>query len=503
MNKPRTVRLICTKAFYLLALVIFTWCYLSGFRDALGRKGLILISFVIFAAIVGLGCALVYHFRSRITARSVWLLLAIGLFGMALLQYKFATLFMVEPVGDFNGIFMSAIEYATTGKLESFPHYFEQFPNNWGLLVWFIGYFRLLFHLGMTAVSDFLRAGVILNCVVIDTSVLLLVAFCKKVWGCSAALIALGLSLLFTPFYLYVPIFYTDTMSLIFPPLALLLLYTAQHRSGRVPQLLLYLLLGVVLAFGSKVKGNLMVLLVAFIIYLLFQIPFRRGICCILALVVSFGCFSAAFDTAVEHSNIVDMESIDTYQFPKEFWLYMGLSNPGGFNGEDFDTIRFKTSIEEKRETARAGIQRRLHNYGVRGLFSHLTTKLGYTYGDGGYYICQQLQDSPLKRTKLSEYVYANQPNSYVYLSIAGGYHFLLGLILLAGLLTGLVKKRNFSFSSLCYLVLLGVFLFLMIWETRSRYWLNVTPVMLILCAVQLNYLFDRITAHFPKHPAE
>lgn len=502
MNKSNTIRLICTKAFYALALVIFGWCYLSGFHDALGRKWLIVLSLVLSAAIVGLGCYLVYRFQSFFTSRIVWGFTAVGLCCMALLQYKIASLFMVDPIGDFNAIFTSAIEYATTGKLKSFPVYFEQFPNNWGLLVWLIGFYRILYHFGMTATSDFLCAGVILNCVVIDLSVLLLVIFCKKVWGCPAAMIALGLSLLFTPFYLHVPIFYTDTMSLIFPPLALLLLYAAQRCSSWLPRILLYLLLGIVLSFGAKVKGNLMVLLVAFIIYLLMQIPLRRSLCCILALIVSFGCFSAAFDAGVKRSNIVNMDTIDTYQFPKEFWFYMGLSNPGGFNGEDFDTIRFKNSVAEKRETARERIRLRLHNYGVKGLISHLTIKLGYTYGDGGYYICQQLQDSPLKDTLLADYVFYNRPNSYIYLSISGGYHFLLGLIMIAGLLIGLFKETDFSLTSLNYLILLGIFLFLMLWETRSRYLLNFTPVMLLVCAVQLSRLFGRLTNRTAKQPA-
>lgn len=499
MNIPHSIRVICTRVFYALALVIFGWCYLSGFHAALGRKWLIVLFLVLFAAIVGLGCYLIYHFRARLTSRIVWIVIAVGLCCMALLQYKISALFMVEPVGDFNGIFTSAIEYATSGELQSFPHYFEQFPNNWGILVWLISYFRILLHFGITATYDFLRAGVILNCVVIDVSVLLLVIFCKKVWGSPAALIALGLSLLFTPFYLHAPIFYTDTMSLIFPPLALLLLYAAQRCNSWLPRILLYLLLGIVLSFGAKVKGNLMVLLVAFIIYLLLQIPFRRSLCCILALILSFGCFSAVFDAGVKRSNIVNTDIIGTYQFPKEFWLYMGLNNPGGFNGEDFDTIRFKTSIDEKRETAREGIRQRLHNYGVKGFISHLTTKLGYTYGDGGYYICQQLQDSPLKDTLLADYVFFNRPNNYIYLSLSGGYHFLLGLIMLIGLLVGLLKEKDFSFASLNYLILLGIFLFLMIWETRSRYLLNFTPVILIVCAAQLSKFFSWFTAHTAK----
>lgn len=494
MNISHSIRLVCTKAFYVLALLIFGWCYLSGFHDALGRKWLIVLSLMLLAAIVGLGCYLIYRWQPRLTSRMCLCFVALGLCCMVLVQYKLATLFMVDPSWDFGAVFISAVEYATTGKLETYSHYFAQFPNNWGLLVCLIGFFRVLFRLGITATRDFLRAAVILNCVVIDASIVLLVIFCKKVWGNAAALIALGLSLLFTPFYLYVPIFYSDAMSLIFPPLALLLLYSAQHRKTRWAQLLLYLLLGVVLSFGAKIKGSLAVLLIAFAIYLLLQVPFRRSFCSILALVISFGCFSAAFDACIERSNIVTQEEMDTYQFPKEFWIYMGLNNPGGFNSEDFDTIRVEPTIAEKRTVAQEGIQQRLQDYGISGLLRHLTQKLGYTFGDGGYFIWSQLQHSPLKATALSDYFYADRPYNYIYLSISGGYHFLLGLILIAGLLIGVITETDFSFTSLCYLILLGIFLFLMLWETRSRYLFNITPVMLIVCAAQLSRLFGWLT---------
>lgn len=499
MNTPHSIRAICTKAFYALALVIFGWCYLSGFHDALGRKWLIVLFLVLFAAIVGLGCYLIYRWQQQLSSCKLWIILALGLCGMALVQYKLAKLFMVEPTWDFGAVFTSAVEYATTGKLETYPHYFEQFPNNWGLLVCLIGFFRVLFRLGITATSDFLRAGVILNCVVIDTSILLLVLFCKKSWGNATAFLALGLSLLFTPFYLYVPIFYSDAMSLVFPPLALLLLYSAQHSKARWSRLFLYLLLGITLSLGAKIKGSLTVLLIAFIVYLFLQVPFRRSICGILVLVISFGCFSTAFDARVKRSDIVNLDTIDTYQFPKEFWLYMGLNTPGGFNSEDFDTIRVEPTVEEKRTAAQEGIQQRLQNYGVSGFLRHLTKKLGYTFCDGGYFIWSQLQRSPLKATALSDYFYAERPNNYIYLSLSGGYHFLLGLIMLIGLLVGLLKEKDFSLTSLNYLILLGIFLFLMIWETRSRYLLNFTPVILIVCAAQLSKFFSWFTAHSAK----
>ena len=496
INLSHSIRLVCTKTFYVLAFLIFGWCYLSGFHEALGRKWLIVLSLILFAAIVGLGCYLIYRWQARITSRMVFGFVALGLCCMALVQYKLATLFMVDPTWDFGAVFTSAVEFATTGTLETYPHYFEQFPNNWGLMACLTLFFRMLFHLGITATSDFLRAGVILNCVVIDASVVLLIIFCKKVWGNAAALIALGLNLLFTPFYLYVPIFYTDAMSLLFPPLALLLLYAAQHCNARWTQLLLYLLLGIVLSLGAKIKGSLAVLLIAFVVYLFLQVPFRRSICGILALVISFGCFSAAFDARIKRSNMVNMDVIDAYQFPKEFWLYMGLNNPGGFNSEDFTTICAEPTMEEKRTVAQEGIQQRLQDYGVSGLFRHLTQKLGYTFGDGGYFIWAQLHRSPLKATALSDYFYAERPNNYIYLSISGGYHFLLGLIMIVGLLIGVIKETDFSFASLCYLILLGIFLFLMLWETRSRYLFNVTPVMLIACTAQLSRLFGWFTAH-------
>ncbi len=72
MNLSHSIRLVCTKVFYVLAFLIFGWCYLSGFHDALGRKWLIVLSLILFAAIVGLGCYLIYRWQARLTSRMVF-----------------------------------------------------------------------------------------------------------------------------------------------------------------------------------------------------------------------------------------------------------------------------------------------------------------------------------------------------------------------------------------------------------------------------------------------
>lgn len=56
-------------------------------------------------------------------------------------------------------------------------------------------------------------------------------------------------------------------------------------------------------------------------------------------------------------------------------------------------------------------------------------------------------------------------------------------LIMICVSLFSCVKKPRFDYITLMHIITFGVYLFFLIWETRSRYIFNFTPIFIIIWA--------------------
>lgn len=499
MEKNGGARCVLIKLFYGGALLLFGWFFLAGICSVQAKPLYLLPFGLLTLSLVALALFLTRRFGPRITDKLFWRLTLCVLAGLALLQLAAAYFLAVEPSWDFGGVYLSAYEYVTRGKVITHENYFARFPNNTGLLLWEIACFKVLKFLGVTAPFFYGVAGILMNLFVIDVSILFTVLFCRRTWGNARAVLVLALCVLFTPYILYSPIFYTDSMSLLFItlPLYLFSLYLGQERKG--PRLVLAVSIGLLLAFGTKVKGSVAILLVALLLYAFFNFGLKRAACLALALAIPFAGFSVLFDRQVRRMGIIREEQASVFQFPTEYWFYMGLKSPGGFNQEDFDYIYSLEDTEARKEAAREGIAQRLSDYGPLGLLDHLTKKAAFTFSDGTYFIGVQLMRKPVRTTALSPWFLAGTKDFQPYQAAADAYHILILLLLLLGLALELRAKRGFGLTTLLYVTLFGVFLFLMMWETRSRYLLNFTPLMLILAADALSRAGDFFHSHWRR----
>lgn len=486
MGKRHTVQEILVRAFYGGALLLLGWFFLAAIGSMWGRGGAPWQQawFLALAPLL-LGAAwLARRFEGHVTDKALgWA--AVGAFAALLLaQLAVAWLLPVEPSWDFGAVYVSAREYVEGVGISTYLHYFERFQNNTGLLVWEILLFKALRLLGAASPQADLWAGMLMNIAVIDAAILFALLFCRRVWGNGRALLLLLLCLLFTPYILYAPIFYTDSMSMLFVtlPLYLLSLYKGQEKPWA--RLGLGAATGVLLAFGTKVKGSVAVLLVALVLYALFNLSWKRLLGLLLAVLIPFGAFTVFFDWQVRSRGIIDPASAYQHQFPTEYWLYMGLQGDGGFSKDDFDYMYSLEDVGQRREAARAGIAQRLREYGLAGVAEHLTKKAAYTFGDGTCFIWVQLRRQPLYEGRIGRLSQEAQP----FYRAQDAYQALLLVCILLALVKGLLSAEGLDWAALLAVSLFGLALFLMMWETRSRYLLNFTPVMLLLMGEGLSW---------------
>lgn len=493
-TRKQAVQQALMRVFYAGALLILGWFFLASVFQIWNKNGTPPPRFflAILAPLLLVAAYLARRFEGRITGKALACGAAAVLGLLLLAQLAVAWFLPVEPSWDFGAVYVSAREYVEGAGISTYRHYFERFQNNTGLLVWEIVLFKAIHALGAASPNAYLWAGMLLNILVIDAALLFALLFCRRVWGNGRAMLFLLLCLLFTPYAMYAPIFYTDSMSMLFVSLPLYLFSLYVEQAKPAARLGLGAAIGVLLAFGAKVKGSVAVLLAALALYALFNLPWKRLLGLLLAVLIPFGAFTAVFDWQVRRRGIIDPETAYVHQFPTEYWLYMGLKGDGSFNDDDFNYIYGFENAGQRREAARAGIAQRLRDYGVKGMADHLTKKAAFTFGDGSYFIGVQLQRMPLYEERAKSFSQKARP---LYRA-QDAYQALLLVCILLALAKGLLYAKGFDLPGLLAVALFGLCLFLMMWETRSRYLMNFTPVMLLLAAEGLDWaegLFCRL----------
>ena len=176
--------------------------------------------------------------------------------------------YKVKPSADFGVIFNQAVKLADIEGVNKIGSYFEMYPNNIPLLAFMTLWFKLMKLLG---VVNYKISAVILNIIFIDTAVTFFYLSSKRIFKKNDSIILVMMMIMFLPFYTYVGMFYTDTMSM---PFIAIIVYlctfigdecTGYKSSYR--KIILLILLGVTACLGFKMKATVGILLIVFIIF--------------------------------------------------------------------------------------------------------------------------------------------------------------------------------------------------------------------------------------------
>lgn len=168
-------------------------------------------------------------------------------------------------------------------------------------------------------------------------------------------------------------------------------------------------------------------------------------------------------------------------EFPLEHWVAMGLEGTGGYNADVYWMTASVEGKEEKKAVDKAFIQKKLSEYGAEGMIRHLKQKIYFTWGDGVYFAPEKLKREPLKTSRLHAWVlYDGSEYAKVY-KYCNAYQLLLLLGIAASLFRNLLEKGRLREVFVIQLAVFGLFLFLLVWETRSRYLVNFVPLFILL----------------------
>jgi 4-amino-4-deoxy-L-arabinose transferase-like glycosyltransferase len=219
------------------------------------------------------------------------------------------------------------------------------------------------------------------------------------------------------------------------------------------------------------IKGTVGIVVPAVLIYLVLKIKelgWKKVTSYGLTFLLCFLLFVKCFNVGIDKSGLHTEESKNTYEYPKLHWIMMGLNGHGGYSGEDDAATRAAGNYDEKTAFDKAGIKERLGSYNPIEFFGFVFYhKAARTWLDGTYFINQGYLENDFF-------------NSNIFVILAESEQFFLYIALALSFFFG-AKREERDFTLLFRIAICGVFIFLLFWETRSRYIINFTPLLLLL----------------------
>ncbi len=469
------------RAFYALFFVSFAWLFLhivpagQSNRWIIGAVGTALAALCIWL-FVRLG-GRIDAMDDRRFRRIVRLVLGVQAVLLCAAGYLLTEVLIMD---------LKVVYEAVPQVLESFTAggYFVVCNNNTGLLLLLSLVFWILSPFGIAVGTDAaLTAAIVFNALMIFSAVWLTYRCARHLFSRKSEQLAVVLLGFFcAALYLWTPYFYTDTLSMPFFPLALLL-YLRYRECGCIYKRIGYAaLIAVCAVVGFAVKGSVGVVVIAFAIHALLEHRFgwKQAVAAAAVAVALFAGLLGFYKWWQGASGLIDFSVEQDIGLPTELWFLYGSHTPGSYWQEDLDYCLSFDGYDARQAALRQRIIEVYSAYTPATYIDSLTEKAVTTWGDGKFdadlFLC-----TPYRVNFTHRIILEGQTLYKPYTWYTQGFHLMLLAMFAAGLFARLRRGvlNPIGFAHLC---IFGVMLFLGFWETAPRYGLNVLPL-LFLCA--------------------
>ncbi|MDD3140652.1 MAG: glycosyltransferase family 39 protein [Lachnospiraceae bacterium] len=467
---------------YVIYLILFGIVCIGTFGAYMVTQPLSLLMGVVIFSLGIVGLIIIRNTKIKCSDKKFFLIFFLMMSCMIIMQIYVAWILKMQPSNDRIVILRQALDMIERNSLHTAPrwnHYFLKYPNNQVFLMVETGYLYLMNLLGFG--RSYLMSLSGLNIICIDSAIILTVTLSKRIWNKRIAMMLAILCVAFTPFYTYVPFFYTDTFVL---PIVAGILYLyhillQEDRLLSVKSLTLILVLGVLFALGYMLKASVIILFVALAIHIFYVKRFRKAVVCIGIIVLIIIASVGITDKTIASMRIFDTTDYNAQNFPVTHWVMMGLQGVGKYKeSEKIFTSSFQKKAAKKAANIKI-IKERLKTYGLLGFTKHIAAKSIYTWYSGEYDIDYYLEINHQEDNWMQTLTDHNGKNHIVMETYSNGIHI---CILLALFYSGICcfKRKDNDFNWFIKLGILGLFTFLLLWETRPRYLVQYLPLILL-----------------------
>ena len=389
-------------------------------------------------------------------------------------QITFAILVDFTPKNDLSYICKGAenyIKYGIENLHDGLPDrhqdYFYVYPNNHLLFLILVGIYKISY----TFTGEISNAlPTILNILALNLSYIFMILTAKQFYNPAKACICAIRGLMFTPLITYSTLFYTDSLAMPFVSAGIYLYVRCRKETNAKKSFLLLIVCSIISAFGYKMKGSVIILLIAIICDLFLHKDSVKSIMAkIITILTVFAVIVSILSAISLKVLCTSTEEMKKYEFPIIHWIMMSADGKGGYNYEDFSYTKSFEGYDEKIIADKERLTKKLHDQGVSGFSEHLLNKIGYTWHDGTYMTSYYNPDN--------EFL-----NGNVFLVIAE----ILHVSILFEIVQGYIGKRKDVNEAACgnfflKICLAGLFIFLLIWEARCRYLISFMPLFALI----------------------
>lgn len=473
--------------FYILFISIFifvVWTAIFNSVNLFYRMNSIIN--IILSLIFFIFLYLTYGILKKLSKDKLKQIITMSFGVLIILQIIFLFFFLVNPGWDFGIVIRNSKQLALYG--EKLPVYFyNSYPNNIPITL-VLSYIFKSVALFTKNNNILMEVGYIINLLLINLAVYILYKLVKETISEVMAALTIIFCIFVTPLYTYSPIIYTDTFSMIFPIGMFYYFYKYLNSDGEKRSVYL-VLVSVFGGIGTIIKANVIITFLAIIIFQFISSSKTSKIKVFTLLLIPFLIITTINRVIVSRNIPIPYNEAG---LPATHWIMMGLKGNGGYNEEDVTftkSIRVSDGKEAAEKANLKEIKNRLKNYGLKGYCKFLIDKISFTWGDGSYYAPAILSEEPISHNKLQEYVIGNKNEGFIYFSQVSHIVILVS-ILISGVFA--FKKREVLINSV-HICILGLILFLILWETRSRYLICMLPEMIYSAIYGMENLFKLI----------
>ncbi|WP_010632339.1 glycosyltransferase family 39 protein [Sporolactobacillus vineae] len=400
------------------------------------------------------------HYGKQVTAAFLWTVTLLVETGIIICFHG-----ILPPGYDGGHTYAQAVDLIKNDGLVS--GYFQIYPNNIGVTVVRYWLYRLFSfgnpaaypYIDQVACAASLTAGIFFSW-----------KFIKESLSAEAAHVMLLMTLTCFPLFLYIVYFYTDSVSMMFPPLLLYLTYR-YRKTGKISDILL---IGLFLAVSCQIRINMILMLPALILYYFLIRQPKKVLVGLVVCAVSLFAVTTATQSYIQSLGFTKNLKL---QMPASDWLLMGLSHSGRYNIKDYNRAMKQPTAQRKQQVVFKAIQHRIKSKGLIRMGGTWILKDARVFGDGLQAYYWQTYDTTDYSVPYN-YLYGNEKQLTVFLIQV--FHVAV-LIPLAFAVLRLFRKKQADENLFIQLCLFGSFIFyVFIWEAEPRYSLLFT--LLELC---------------------
>lgn len=392
-------------------------------------------------------------------------------------------IFKVSPTWDMGEVFNIAKEYVDEGTITN-TFYLAEFQNNNMMLCIDIIILKIF---KICHITDYLTGITIVTAIIITLSVIIMYFIAKKILGEKKALMFLIIALCTTPLYLYAACYYTDTFSMLLASLLFYMWLILREEKDKKWKIIIQIVYGIVLFLAYKLKITAAFVYIAIIMYEICNTNIKTVIknnyivipvAIICTIIFKFGVVN----------NLTTAEERDKYQIPTEHWIMMGMNGVGNFIPEEYAYTKQFPTLEERVQADRQMIAKRLKERTMNEHIKNVTRKLGYAWHDGTYFIPDILRREPTNMNILHQFVLEDGKYDFLYKYIPQIMHFAMLIFIIINLRRIIKNKEYNSKEVVGMITIFGVMMFLIMWENRSRYLVNILPIMILMQIGGIDY---------------